>query len=63
MCSQLCLKLAIYRPGSSFFEDLAESLDRVVGYSAPVYIIGDLNVRLNRGDDSKFFHHRVATPL
>jgi len=46
----------IYRPGSeaittTFLVDLAETLDRVVAYNDPVYIVGDLNVRLDRDDD------------
>ena len=46
----------IYRPGSeaittTFFVDLAETLDRVVAYNDSVYIVGDLNVRLDRDDD------------
>ena len=34
-----------------FFVDLAETLDRVVAYNDPVYIVGDLNVCLDRDDD------------
>ena len=46
----------IYRPGSeaittTFFVDLAETLDRVVAYNDTVYIVGDLNVRLDRDGD------------
>ena len=46
----------IYQPGSetvtpSFFDDLAETLDRVAGYNEQIYVVGDLNVRLDRGDD------------
>jgi len=47
----------IYRPGSeavtsAFFDDLSEMFDRVAGYCDPVYIVGDLNVRLDRTDDA-----------
>ena len=47
----------IYRPGSenitsTFFDDLSETLDRVAVYRDPVYIVGDLNVRLDRPDDA-----------
>jgi len=54
LCGQQVL--LIYRPGSeaittTFFVDLAETLDRVVAYNGPVYIVGDLNVRLDRDDD------------
>jgi len=46
----------IYRPVSeaittTFFVDLLETLDRVVAYNDTVYIVGDLNVRLDRDDD------------
>jgi len=42
----------IYRPGSqavtaSFFDDLSD----ITSYSDPTYIVGDLNVRLERDDD------------
>jgi hypothetical protein len=51
-----CIVATIYRPGSevvtsAFFDDLSETLDRVSGYTEPIYIVGDLNVRLDRGDD------------
>lgn len=36
---------------SAFFDDLSETFDRVAGYCDPVYIVGDLNVRLDRTDD------------
>ena len=47
----------IYRPGSeavssTFFDDLSEILERVDGRRDPVYIVGDLNVRLDRADES-----------
>ena len=46
----------IYRPGSqavttSFFDDLSDIVDCVTSYSDPTYIVGDLNVRLERDDD------------
>jgi len=49
--------VVIYRPGSEavttvFFDELSEILDRVAGYSDPIYIVGDLNVRLDRDDDA-----------
>jgi len=42
----------IYRPGSesitsTFFDDLSELLNQVVGYRNPVYIVGDINVRFD----------------
>ena len=49
----------IYRPGSeditsTFFDDLSETLDRVAVYRDPLYIVGDLNVRLDRPDDASY---------
>jgi len=51
--------LLVYRPGSvaadtSFFEDLADLLDRLVTFSDPLMIVGDLNVRLDRPDDPAY---------
>jgi len=31
---------------------LSETLDRVIGYNDPVYVVGDLNVRLDCDDDA-----------
>jgi len=47
----------IYRPGkeavtTSFFDDMSEIMDCVTTYSDPTYIVGDLNVRLERDDDN-----------
>ena len=57
--------VVIYRPGSevvtsAFYDDLAEILDRVISYSDPVYIVGDLNVRLDRSDEA---NSRLLTDL
>jgi len=46
----------IYRHGSeavmtTFFVNLADTLDRVAAYNDPVYIVGDINVRIDRDDD------------
>lgn len=46
----------VYRPGSQsiqqqFFDDLASVLDRVATYSAPVHLVGDFNIRLDRDVD------------
>ena len=48
--------VAIYRPGSQpiqqqFFDDLSAVLDGVAAYAAPVHVVGDFNVRLDRHDD------------
>ena len=37
---------------SVFFNDLSEVLDHAAGYSDLVYIVGDVNVRLDRADDA-----------
>ena len=46
--------ILIYRTGpvtSAFFDELADLLDRVVSLVEPVFVIGDLNIRLDRRDD------------
>ena len=55
--SSTFIVLVIYRPGSvpvtsAFFDDLSGTFERVVGYNEPIYIVGDLNVRLDRDNDS-----------
>ena len=55
--SSTSIVLVIYRPGSVsvtpvFFDDLSGTLERVVGYNEPIHIVGDLNVRLDRDNDS-----------
>ena len=50
--------VTVYRPDSeavqsAFFEELAELLDTVATRSEPVYLVGDLNIRLDRADDAK----------
>ena len=62
LCAQLtagsfgCVIITIYRPGSeavtaAFFDDLSETLDRVASHNEQIYVVGDLNVRLDRKDD------------
>jgi len=51
-----CIVVVIYRPGSAsvssaYFDDLSDTLGRVVGYNEPIFIVGDLNVRLDHLDD------------
>jgi hypothetical protein len=58
MGSFCCIVVVIYRPGSivatpAFFDDLSEILDRIAGYIEPIFIVGDLNVRLDRSDDRR----------
>jgi hypothetical protein len=48
--------VVIYRPGSTtvsqkFFDELAVVLDRVAIYQEPIFVVGDLNIRLDRSDD------------
>ena len=55
VCARVSVVL-IYCPGSqavttSFFDDLSDIMDCVTSYSDPIYIVGDLNVRLERDDD------------
>ena len=50
--------VVIYRPGSaavqqSFFDELTAILDRVATYQEPIFVTGDLNIRLDHQDD----HH------
>jgi len=46
----------VYRPGSApvqqlFFDELGDVLEQLATYSAPVYIVGYFNIRLDRPDD------------
>ena len=48
--------VVVYRPGSEsvqqqFFGDLSAVLERAATYSAPVYVVGDFNIRLDRQED------------
>jgi len=52
-----CSVAVIYRPGSvavstAFYRELADVLDCLATYAEPVSVVGDLNVRLDRLDDS-----------
>jgi len=51
-----CIVLLIYRPGShaadaALFSKLSDLLDRLMTYSDPIMIVGDLNIRMDRPDD------------
>ena len=49
-----CVVVVVYRTGpvtSSFFAELSDVLDRVVTAVDPVYVVGDVNIRLDRTDD------------
>jgi hypothetical protein len=48
--------VVIYHPGSlavtqKFFDELAAVLDRVAVFQESIYVVGDLNIRLDRDDD------------
>jgi len=48
---------AVYRPGSAtvsatFFVDLADVLDRLATFVEPLFVVGDLNVHLERPADA-----------
>jgi len=54
--SYACTVIVVYRPGSEsvqalFFDELAELLDWVATMAEPLFVVGDLNVRLDRADD------------
>ena len=53
--STSCVVVVIYRTGvvtSSFFSELSDVMERVVTNVDPVYIVGDINIRLDRTDDA-----------
>jgi hypothetical protein len=48
--------VVVYRPGSQrvqqrFFDELSSVLERAGTYTAPMYQLGDFNIRLDRPDD------------
>jgi hypothetical protein len=51
-----CIVALIYRPDAadttaSFYRELADVLDRLATYADPVYVAGDVNIRLERPND------------
>jgi len=61
-----CVAVVVYRTGpvtSAFFNDLSDVLDRIVTYADPIYVVGDVNIRLDRPDDpvSRQFTDTLAT--
>ena len=55
--SSVCIVATVYHPGSAdvtstLFCDLADLLDRLATYVEPVYLVGDINIRLERAADS-----------
>jgi exonuclease III len=56
-----CVVLAIYRPGSeavtaSFCDELADVLGRIAVMREPIFVAGDVNIRLDRPDDQNTCH-------
>jgi hypothetical protein len=56
-----CVAVVVYRPGSvavtsQFFAELADVLDRLVTYNDPLFVVGDVNVRLDRPTDPAARH-------
>ena len=52
--SSSCVVVVIYRTGpvtSSFFVELSDVLDHVATVVDPLYVVGDVNIRLDRPDD------------
>jgi exonuclease III len=54
--SSACVVAVVYRPGSvavssSFFSELSDVLDRLATFIDPVFLVGDINIRLDRPDD------------
>jgi len=52
--SSSCVAVVIYRTGavtSTFFAELSDILDRVSTLIEPIYIVGDINIHLDRPDD------------
>jgi len=52
-----CIAATIYRPGSAavssvFFVELSDVADRLATFVEPVYIVGDINIRLERLTDT-----------
>ena len=55
--SSVCVVAVVYRPGSEpvtspFFSDISDVLDRLITFSDPIYLVGDVNIRLDRPADS-----------
>ena len=53
--SSSCVVVLVYRTGpitSAFFAEFTDILDRVATNVDPLYIVGDLNIRLDRTDDA-----------
>ena len=54
--SASCVAAIVYRPGSQtitspFFNELDDVMDRLATFVDPVYLVGDVNIRLERASD------------
>ena len=52
--SSACVAVLVYRTGpvtTSFFAELSDVMERTVTSADPIYLVGDLNIRLDRPDD------------
>ena len=55
--STSCVAAVVYRPGSAvvspvFFDDVSDVLDHLATYVEPIYLVGDVNIRLDRLTDA-----------
>ena len=51
-----CVVAVVYRPGSEcvrqmFFTELRDVMDRLATFAEPIFLVGDLNIRLDRPSD------------
>ena len=50
-----CVAVLVYRPPAaavaSFFVELSDVLDRVITFADPLFVVGDVNIRLDRHGD------------
>ena len=61
--SASCVVVVVYRTGpvtSTFFVELADVMDRIATTADPLYVVGDVNIHLERTDD---LHTRQLTEL
>jgi len=52
--SSVCVVIVIYRTGpvtTSFFTELSDVMDQVATTVESIYVVGDLNIRLDNADD------------
>lgn len=53
--SSSCVVVLVYRPPSesvsAFFKELSDVLDRVITYTDPLFVVGDVNIHLERAQE------------